>query len=139
MRPRARARARGPRPVSPGRARWARPPARRRSAGHLALPTTEEGRAQLRLSAAEHASKISDLLYRVPRALLLLLKTNDCLRTVDGCLDQARGAPAPALLPEPVPDPRFAIRARLLSPSSRGRLGAPGPEAPREPRVGALL
>ena len=30
------------------------------------------------------------MLWRVPRPLLLLLKTNDCLRTVDGCLGQAR-------------------------------------------------
>ena len=30
------------------------------------------------------------LLQRVPRALLLLLKTNDCLRSVDASLGQAR-------------------------------------------------
>lgn len=30
--------------------------------------------------------QISDLLCRMPRDLLLLLKTNDCLRAVDGAL-----------------------------------------------------
>lgn len=33
--------------------------------------------------AAIYAKQISDLLLRMPRPLLLLLKTNDCLRSVD--------------------------------------------------------
>lgn len=55
------------------------------------LPTTEEGRKKIRASAAAHAHEVSRLLFRVPRALLLLLKTNDCLRTVDSCLGQVHG------------------------------------------------
>lgn len=40
--------------------------------------------------AAQFAREISDMLRRIPRPLLLLLKTNDCLRTVDACLGQVR-------------------------------------------------
>ena len=57
---------------------------------HLYLPTSEEGRRQLQQNAAKFAKEITNMLWRVPRPLLLLLKTNDCLRTVDGCLGQAR-------------------------------------------------
>jgi aarF domain-containing kinase len=39
----------------------------------------------------EHALDISSMLTRVPRPLLLLLKTNDCLRSVDTCLVGALG------------------------------------------------
>ncbi len=57
---------------------------------HLYLPTSEEGRRQLQQNAAKFAKEITNMLWRVPRPLLLLLKTNDCLRTVDGCLGQVR-------------------------------------------------
>ena len=57
---------------------------------HLYLPTSEEGRRQLQQNAAKFAKQITNMLWRVPRPLLLLLKTNDCLRTVDGCLGQVR-------------------------------------------------
>ena len=38
--------------------------------------------------AAQFSKEISNLLWRVPRELLLLLKTNDCLRSVDHALGQ---------------------------------------------------
>jgi len=43
----------------------------------------------LQAHAMEHAVDISTMLTRVPRPLLLLLKTNDCLRSVDTCLVSA--------------------------------------------------
>ena len=62
----------------------------RSSVDHLYLPTSEDGRRQLQQNAAKFAKEITKMLWRVPRPLLLLLKTNDCLRTVDSCLGQAR-------------------------------------------------
>lgn len=38
--------------------------------------------------AAQFAQEITELLLRMPRSLLLLLKTNDCLRSVDYALGQ---------------------------------------------------
>lgn len=40
--------------------------------------------------AAQFAQEITELLLRMPRPLLLLLKTNDCLRSVDYALGQVR-------------------------------------------------
>lgn len=66
------------------------------------LPSTEDAREKIRASAAEYAQQISGLLQRMPREMLLLLKTNDCLRTIDTCLGQARSAawplPGPAVV-----------------------------------------
>ena len=42
----------------------------------------------LQQQAATYAKQISDLLQRLPPPLLLLLKTNDCLRSVDMSLGQ---------------------------------------------------
>ena len=41
-------------------------------------------------TSQQFAKEISSLLQRVPRALLLLLKTNDCLRAIDVALGQVR-------------------------------------------------
>ena len=60
----------------------------RASADHLYLPTSAEGRKKIQGYASQFAREISDMLRRIPRPLLLLLKTNDCLRTVDSCLGQ---------------------------------------------------
>ena len=38
--------------------------------------------------AQQYAREISTLLWKVPREVLLLLKTNDCLRSVDLALGQ---------------------------------------------------
>ncbi|KAF8067287.1 ABC1 [Scenedesmus sp. PABB004] len=56
---------------------------------HLAVGRGAEERAMMQGYAAIYAKQIGDLLLRMPRPLLLLLKTNDCLRSVDLCL----GAP----------------------------------------------
>lgn len=47
---------------------------------------SEEERAEAQHMAAERAKEIQDLLASLPRPLLLLLKTNDCLRSVDNSL-----------------------------------------------------
>mmetsp|Transcript_33405 Transcript_33405/g.79191 ORF Transcript_33405/g.79191 Transcript_33405/m.79191 type:complete len:530 (-) Transcript_33405:81-1670(-) len=60
----------------------------RRSIDYLAIPGTDEDKAAIQMYTKHHARDISDLLLRIPRALLLLLKTNDCLRSVDSCLGQ---------------------------------------------------
>jgi hypothetical protein len=65
----------------------------RPSLDHLRLPADAEGRARLRGYAAQFSRAVSDLLRRIPRPLLLLLKTNDCLRTIDAALGQVGGAP----------------------------------------------
>lgn len=56
---------------------------------HLNLPDTPEGRAEIQDYAALYFVEFSELLSRLPREVLLLLKTNDCLRAVDNAL----GAP----------------------------------------------
>jgi len=58
------------------------------SAGHLDLGHTEEERELAAGYASQYAVEICDLLMRMPRSLLLLLKTNDCLRSVDHALGQ---------------------------------------------------
>jgi hypothetical protein len=51
---------------------------------HLSLNTSnKQEKDMLRGYAAVYAKQIGDLLLRMPRPLLLLLKTNDCLRSVD--------------------------------------------------------
>eukprot|EP00887_Chlorella_sp_A99_P007308 scaffold2.g7308.t1 len=49
----------------------------------LALKHTAEERREIQEYASQYAQQIGDLLLRIPRPLLLLLKTNDCLRAVD--------------------------------------------------------
>lgn len=47
---------------------------------------TAEHRAELQQYASQYRTDIAKLLLKIPRELLLLLKTNDCLRSVDKCL-----------------------------------------------------
>ena len=54
------------------------------SSERLRLKYTEEERNAIQGYAAQHAKQINELLQRMPRPLLLLLKTNDCLRRVLG-------------------------------------------------------
>ncbi|CAM6086737.1 unnamed protein product [Calypogeia fissa] len=56
---------------------------------HLNLPDTPEGKAEIQNYAAQYFVEFTELLRRLPREVLLLLKTNDCLRAVDSAL----GAP----------------------------------------------
>ncbi|GBF89209.1 hypothetical protein Rsub_01926 [Raphidocelis subcapitata] len=53
---------------------------------HLTLPKTDRDKEMLQGYAQVYMREIGDLLLRMPRPLLLLLKTNDCLRSVDGAL-----------------------------------------------------
>jgi aarF domain-containing kinase len=50
---------------------------------HLSLSGTKDEKNMLQDYAGIYAKQIGDLLLRMPRPLLLLLKTNDCLRSVD--------------------------------------------------------
>jgi aarF domain-containing kinase len=60
-----------------------------RSIDHLIVPDTPEEREELQGYASQYFWEVSALLSRLPRVVLLLLKTNDCLRAVDNAL----GAP----------------------------------------------
>ncbi|GLJ21461.1 hypothetical protein SUGI_0395900 [Cryptomeria japonica] len=53
---------------------------------HLRLNGTSEDRSELQMYASQYFVQISELLKRLPRVILLLLKTNDCLRAVDHAL-----------------------------------------------------
>lgn len=44
---------------------------------------TEQEKEEIQEFVGQHAQEIGSLLGRLPRELLLLLKTNDCLRSVD--------------------------------------------------------
>jgi len=50
---------------------------------HLNLSGSKDEKQMIQGYAAIYAKQIGDLLLRMPRPLLLLLKTNDCLRSVD--------------------------------------------------------
>ncbi len=52
----------------------------------LRIDRSPEGRAVTSNYATENASQINSILGRVPRELLLLLKTLDCLRSIDAAL-----------------------------------------------------
>jgi hypothetical protein len=52
----------------------------------LQVSTDRESRKMLQGYAAQYSREISTLLLRIPHELLLLLKTNDCLRSVDNIL-----------------------------------------------------
>ncbi|WOL02016.1 ABC1 protein [Canna indica] len=58
------------------------------SADHLVLEGNDDDRSELQMYAAQYFSEISELLRRLPRVILLMLKTNDCLRTVNNALLQ---------------------------------------------------
>ncbi len=50
----------------------------------------EEERKSIQQTSQMFAAQITQLLFKVPRVLLLLLKTNDCLRSVDLALGEVR-------------------------------------------------
>ena len=58
----------------------------------------EEERKSIQQTSQMFAAQITQLLFKVPRVLLLLLKTNDCLRSVDLALGEV-GMLAPAHTP----------------------------------------
>ncbi|CAI5984847.1 unnamed protein product [Closterium sp. NIES-64] len=61
------------------------------SSDHLFIPDTAEEKKHLQKSAAAYFNDITRLLARLPRVLLLLLKTNDCLRSLDTALPRGSG------------------------------------------------
>ncbi|KAH9613691.1 hypothetical protein KSS87_015957 [Heliosperma pusillum] len=58
------------------------------SIDHLVVQGTDSDRSELQMYASQYFPQISELLRRLPRVILLMLKTNDCLRAVNNSLLQ---------------------------------------------------
>ncbi|EOA26863.1 hypothetical protein CARUB_v10022955mg [Capsella rubella] len=58
------------------------------SVDHLVIQGSKEDVSELQMYASQYFSEISELLRRLPRVILLMLKTNDCLRSVNNELMQ---------------------------------------------------
>ncbi|KAG6763767.1 hypothetical protein POTOM_031206 [Populus tomentosa] len=58
------------------------------SVDHLVIKGDDSERAERQMYASQLFPQISELLRRLPRVILLMLKTNDCLRSVNSCLLQ---------------------------------------------------
>lgn len=58
------------------------------SVDHLVLEGNDGDRSELQMYASQYFPQISELLRRLPRVILLMLKTNDCLRAVNHALLQ---------------------------------------------------
>ncbi|XP_047172957.1 putative ABC1 protein At2g40090 isoform X1 [Vigna umbellata] len=58
------------------------------SMDHLVIQGNESERLELQMYASQYFHQISELLRRLPRVILLMLKTNDCLRAVNNSLLQ---------------------------------------------------
>uniref|UniRef100_J3LRU8 ABC1 atypical kinase-like domain-containing protein n=1 Tax=Oryza brachyantha TaxID=4533 RepID=J3LRU8_ORYBR len=56
------------------------------SVDHLVLDGNNTDRSEVQMYASLYFSQISELLRRLPRVILLMLKTNDCLRAVNHAL-----------------------------------------------------
>jgi hypothetical protein len=105
-------------------------------ADKLIVPRTKEERAKLSGYAAQYAAEIAELLPLIPPVLLLLLKTNDCLRAVDNAL----GQPANTLAITARSCTLALAQQRLLErPGWRSRLAVAVDVAAVELRVSALL
>ncbi|XP_024027926.1 putative ABC1 protein At2g40090 [Morus notabilis] len=55
---------------------------------HLVIQGGDSDCSELQMYASQYFPQISELLRRLPRVILLMLKTNDCLRAVNNCLLQ---------------------------------------------------
>ncbi|KAJ3682659.1 hypothetical protein LUZ60_012886 [Juncus effusus] len=67
------------------------------SVDHLALHSSSPGdKSELQMYASQYFPQISELLRRLPRVILLMLKTNDCLRAVNHVL--VEGSPLESFL-----------------------------------------
>ncbi|KAJ9160321.1 hypothetical protein P3X46_025732 [Hevea brasiliensis] len=55
---------------------------------HLVIQGNDSERSELQMYASQYFPQISELLTRLPRVILLMLKTNDCLRAVNNSLLQ---------------------------------------------------
>nr|GLL40320.1 putative ABC1 protein At2g40090 isoform X1 [Ipomoea trifida] len=58
------------------------------SVDHLVFQGTDNERSELQMYASSYLPQITELLRRLPRVILLMLKTNDCLRAVNRTLVQ---------------------------------------------------
>lgn len=58
------------------------------AADHLVIQGNDNDRSELQMYASQYFPQIAELLRRLPREILLMLKTNDCLRAVNNCLLQ---------------------------------------------------
>lgn len=58
------------------------------SIDHLVIKGDDSERSERQMYASQLFPQISELLRRLPRVILLMLKTNDCLRSVNSCLLQ---------------------------------------------------
>ncbi|RVW81357.1 putative ABC1 protein [Vitis vinifera] len=56
------------------------------SVDHLVVKGDEGDRSELQMYASQYFPQITELLRRLPRVILLMLKTNDCLRAVNNSL-----------------------------------------------------
>ncbi|XP_050250767.1 putative ABC1 protein At2g40090 isoform X2 [Quercus robur] len=57
------------------------------SVDHLVIKSNDGDRSELQMYASQYFPQISELLRRLPRVILLMLKTNDCLRAVNSSLE----------------------------------------------------
>lgn len=55
---------------------------------HLVIQGNDSDRSELQMYASQYFPQIAELLRRLPRVILLMLKTNDCLRAVNNSLLQ---------------------------------------------------
>ncbi|KAL8192894.1 hypothetical protein R6Q57_027342 [Mikania cordata] len=55
---------------------------------HLAIKGTAGDHSELQMYASQYFPQITELLHKLPRVILLMLKTNDCLRAVNNALIQ---------------------------------------------------
>ncbi|CAH9126429.1 unnamed protein product [Cuscuta epithymum] len=56
------------------------------SVDHLVIEGSDNERSEIQMHASSHFPQITELLRRLPRVILLMLKTNDCLRAVNRAL-----------------------------------------------------
>ncbi|KAM0023594.1 hypothetical protein Hdeb2414_s0023g00641151 [Helianthus debilis subsp. tardiflorus] len=49
---------------------------------HLAIQGNDSNHSELQMYASQYFPQIAELLHKLPRVILLMLKTNDCLRVV---------------------------------------------------------
>ncbi|KAF3329058.1 putative ABC1 protein [Carex littledalei] len=66
------------------------------SVDHLALCASPNDRSELQMYAAQYFPQLTELLSRLPRVILLMLKTNDCLRAINH--DLVEGSPLESFL-----------------------------------------
>ncbi|XP_020576582.1 putative ABC1 protein At2g40090 isoform X2 [Phalaenopsis equestris] len=84
-----------------------------RSVDHLVLDGNDSERSELQMYASQYFTQISELLRRLPRVILLMLKTNDCLRAVNHALLQGSSLDAYFIMGEV--SSKAVLEAKILS------------------------